>query len=90
MKKKYLIFSFLTVFAVLSMSAGNIPVPSMYSFKKVNNELLKETKLSTKEADNTCTATTTCPNGTIASYTAATCAEASAVIIAWLKNGGCQ
>lgn len=39
--------------------------------------------------DNTCTATTTCANGTSASYTAATCDQANAVIIKWLKDGGC-
>ena len=39
--------------------------------------------------DNQCTATTTCPNGTTASYIAGTCAEANAVIIQWLKDGGC-
>ena len=90
MKKVLILFSFLTVFTVVSVSASNMPVPNTYSFTNVKVKSSQEVKLPNGKVDNSCTATTTCANGTTCSYTAPTCAEARAVVIAWLKNGGCQ
>jgi hypothetical protein len=91
MKKLFILFSFLTVFTVISVSAGNMPVPtSAFFLKSVKNEILQKSQLPIIKTVGSCTSTTTCGNGTTASATAATCAESGAAIVAWLRGGGCR
>lgn len=39
---------------------------------------------------NSCTVTTTCPNGRTATCTASTCPPCHDAIVAWLQGGGCS
>lgn len=49
MKKVFILFSFLTVFTVVSVSAGNMPLPKVSAFENLKTEMLQKEPLATTQ-----------------------------------------
>ena len=49
MKKVLILFSFLTVFTVVSVSAGNMPLPKVSAFENLKTEVLQKAPLATPQ-----------------------------------------